>query len=58
MIIKLAATARRAVAIGVMASHQHIKMLLQLLGAVKPPTYLLSKLDSSLSFAAALFRKT
>src|SRR5215471_18571891 len=58
MIIQLAATARCAVAIAVMASHQHIKMLLQLLGAVKPPTYCCCPNWTVLSFAAALFRKT
>jgi hypothetical protein len=58
MIIKLAATARRAVAIAVMASHQHIKMLLAARRRQAAYLLLLSKLDSSLSFAAALFRKT
>jgi len=51
MIIKLAATARRAVAIAGMASHQHIKTLFQLLGAVKPPVLYPSPRRSSAALA-------
>src|SRR5215831_12902441 len=52
MIIKLAATARRAVAIAGMASHSTSRCCWRRQAAY---LLLLSKLDSSLSFAAALF---